>query len=363
MTPTVKIAIVGGGLIAPRHAAAVHSHPEAELVALVEPSPKGPDTAAQFNTRLYTSVEDLLSSKDAKPDAAIVCTPNHTHVPISRALLAAGVHVLVEKPLSHSTETARDLVQYTREKNNAHVKLAVGHHRRFNPYMLKTKEIVDSGSLGSVMAVNAMWMMFKPDEYFEPPTDWRRLEDAGGGVVLINLVHDVDLLQFLFGAVERVHAEKIARQRGNLHQADEGAALTLRFASGVVGSFLVCDATPSPYNFEAGTGENVNIPAVPSKENFYHIFGSNASLSVPEMSRWSYDGRPAKSWNQPLTVDKFDVDSSKVPYEEQLSSFLDYIAGKENSSCSAVEGLQALLVCDAVRKALNGNQTVDVELV
>jgi predicted dehydrogenase len=359
MTDIVKIAIVGGGLIAPRHAAAVHLHPAAELVALVEPSPKDLETAVQFNTRLYTSVADLLASKDVKPDAAIVCTPNHTHVSISRDLLAAGVHVLVEKPLSHSTETARDLVQYTKE--NANVKLAVGHHRRFNPYMLKAKEIVSSGSLGSVMAVNGMWTLFKPDDYFEPPTDWRRLKDAGG-VVLINLVHDVDLLQFLFGAIERVHVEKIARQRGDHHKTDEGAALTLRFASGVVGSFLVCDATPSPYNFEAGTGENVNIPAAPSKENFYHIFGSNASLSVPEMARWSYDGRPAKSWNQPLTVDKFDVDSSAVPYEGQLAAFLDYIAGKESSSCSAVEGLRALLVCDAVRKALDGNQTIDVEL-
>lgn len=356
---TIKVAIIGGGLIAPRHAEAINLNPSAILIALVEPSSKGPEIAAKFNTYLYSSVSDLLINKNTKPDAAIVCTPNHTHVPIARELLAAGVHVLVEKPLSHDTEMGRELVQYAQE--NSSTKLFIGHHRRFNPYMLKAKEIVSSGSLGSVVAVNGLWALFKPDEYFSPPTDWRSLKDSGG-VILINFVHDADLLQFLFGPIVRVHAEKIASQRGAGHQADEGAALTLRFASGIVGTFLVCDAAPSPYSFESGTGENVNIPRVPLKESFYHIFGSNASLSIPDMSRWSYDGQAAKSWNQPLTVEKFEVNGLVSPYDLQLASFLDAIDGKKTPNCSAVEGLQALLVCDAVRRALDGNQTVDIDV-
>ena len=85
----IKVAIIGGGLIAPRHAKAINLNPSAILIALVEPSSKGPEIAAKFNTYLYSSVGDLLTNKNTKPDAAIVCTPNHTHVPIARELLAA----------------------------------------------------------------------------------------------------------------------------------------------------------------------------------------------------------------------------------------------------------------------------------
>jgi predicted dehydrogenase len=363
---TINIAIIGFGLIAPRHAQAIISHPSTTLIALVEPSPTGPETAAKFSTQLFTSVEALLASN--KPDAAIVCTPNHTHVPITRDLLSAGVHVLVEKPISNDISAGRELVQYARQLEQSDgVKLLVGHHRRFNPYLLKTKDVLSSGSLGRIVAVNGLWTLFKPDEYFAPPTDWRRLKGFGG-VILINLVHDVDLLQYLFGAIVRVHAEKVTPQRGPQHEADEGAALTLRFASGVVGTFLVCDATPSPYNFESGTGENVNIPQMLKQSEgspstgFYQIFGSDASLSVPDMTRWSYDGRPAKSWTQPLAVETFEVDSSTTPYDLQLAHFVHVIQGKAEPSCSGAAGLHALIVCDAIRKALHGNQTVDIDV-
>lgn len=373
----ITVAIIGGGLIAPRHAQAVISNPSTELVALVEPSSTGPETAARFNTSHYHSVAALLADEQHKPDAAIVCTPNHTHVSISQELLAAGVHVLVEKPISSDIDSGRTLVQYAQhlENKKGHAKLLVGHHRRFNPYLVKAKEIVDSGSLGRIIAVNGLWTIFKPPEYFGSPTEWRRSKESGG-VILINLVHDIDLLHYLFGPIVRVHAERVAKQRQPPHDADEGAALTLRFASGIVGTFLVCDATPSPYNFETGTGENLAIPRIPPPNrtnganhnptsplaSFYHIFGSNASLSVPDMTRWSYDGCPSKSWTQPLTMEQFDVDDLTTPYDLQLAHFVDVIRGNAEPSCSGVTGLQALIVCDAIRKALERGETINIDM-
>ncbi|KAL1963039.1 hypothetical protein VTN77DRAFT_8787 [Rasamsonia byssochlamydoides] len=365
----IKVAIIGGGLIAPRHAQSVISNPSTELVALVEPSSIGPETAERFHSRHYSSVSALLGDKQNKPDAAIVCTPNHTHVAIAEELLAAGVHVLVEKPISSDIDSGRTLVQFAQrlENEGGRVKLLVGHHRRFNPYLVKTKQIVDSGSLGRIIAVNGLWTIFKPPEYFAPPTEWRRSKETGG-VILINLVHDIDLLHYLFGPIVRVHAERVSKQRPPPHDADEGAALTLKFASGVVGTFLVCDATPSPYNFETGTGENIAIPKVPgcdysaASASFYHIFGSDASLSVPDMTRWSYDGRPSKSWTQPLTVEQSDVDDSMTPYDLQLAHFVDVIRGKVEPICSGAAGLQALIVCDAIRKAMGSGETVNIDV-
>lgn len=359
---SLRIAIVGAGLIGPRHAQSVLSNPLTELAALVDPASSAETVAARLQTAYFPSITSMLESI-VKPDAAIVCTPNHTHVAVSRELLANGIHVLVEKPISDSIETGLELLEFARRPENAHLKLLVGHHRRFNPYVLKTKEILDARSLGQVIAVNGLWALFKPEQYFAPPGDWRRKLSAGG-VIPINLVHDIDVLQYLFGPVVRVHAEKTLSQRPNPpHEAEEGAALTLRFASGVVGTFLVCDTTPSPHNFETGTGENPLIPESPtgSDSDFYHIFGSNASLSVPDMTRWSYDGRAEKSWNQPLAVERFEVEHT-APFDMQLKHFVDVIHGKAQPSCSGAEGLRALIVCQAARKALETGQPVDIDV-
>lgn len=214
---TLKIAIIGSGLIGPRHAQSVLSNPSTDLVALVDPAANNAKPiASQLQTAYFESIASMLSSATvSKPDAAIVCTPNHTHVAVSRELLANGIHVLVEKPVSNSIGTGLELLEFARKPENAHLKLLVGHHRRFNPYVLKTKEILDAGSLGQVLAVNGLWMLYKPDEYFSPPGDWRRNRDSGGGVIPINLVHDIDVLQFLFGPVVKVHAEKTLPQRPN----------------------------------------------------------------------------------------------------------------------------------------------------
>ncbi|KAJ5637454.1 hypothetical protein N7490_007333 [Penicillium lividum] len=334
---SVKVAIVGAGLIGPRHAESVISNSSTEL------------------QHCY-----LLPHK---PDAAIVCTPNKTHVPIAKELLAAGVHVLLEKPVSDSVETGRSLLEFAQAPERAHLKLLVGHHRRFNPYVRATKSVLDSGSLGRPIAINGLWTIYKPASYFAPPGDWRASRDRGGGVIPINLVHDIDLMHHFFGPIVRVQAEKTLPQRPSPpHDADEGAALTLRFASGVVGTFIVCDATPSPHNFETGTGENPMIAKSPvaGGADFYRIFGSEASLSVPDLTRWSYDGRPEKSWSQTLNVEKIPLPDESAPFNLQLAHFVDVVRGEAEPSCSGEEGLRALIVCEAIQKAMQTGQPVEI---
>ncbi|KAJ5107375.1 hypothetical protein N7456_004050 [Penicillium angulare] len=359
---SIKVAIIGAGLIGPRHAQSVISNPSTDLVGLVDPAPTGEATAAKLNTAYFPSIAALLASAQ-KPDAAIVCTPNHTHVPVAKELLAGDVHVLLEKPFSDTLETGRSLLEFTKAPENIHLKLLVGHHRRFNPYVRATKSVLDVGSLGRTIAVNGLWTIYKPASYFAAPGGWRASRDRGGGVIPINLVHDIDLMHHFFGPIVRVQAEKILPQRPSPpHDADEGAALTLRFASGVVGTFLVCDSTPSPNNFETGTGENPMIPpsSTGGGSDFYRIFGSDASLSVPDLTRWSYDGMPEKSWTQSLKAEKIALPDDAAPFDLQLAHFVDVIRGSVEPSCSAEEGLRALIVCEAVQKAMSTGQPVDI---
>lgn len=111
MSPStkVKIAIVGTGLIGPRHAQAVLKDSEATLTCVVDPNPAAEAAASTLNVPWYRSVRDMLQSKD-KPEAAIVCTPNHLHFTVSKELLDGGIHVLVEKPISVDIDSGKELV-------------------------------------------------------------------------------------------------------------------------------------------------------------------------------------------------------------------------------------------------------------
>lgn len=345
----LKIAVVGGsGLIGKRHCQHVTANSSTELIAIVDPSPAAIEVAKIHATALYSSLPALLESPH-KPDAAIVCTPNHTHVPLSVQLLQAGVHVLCEKPISTDVESAKTLI---REAEKHNVKLLIGHHRRFNPYMLAAKKIVDSEVLGAITAVNGLWAAAKPAEYFCGDFQWRSNKRQGGGPILINFIHEVDLMHYLFGPVTRIHAEKTISRRNpeNENSAEEGAAIILRFASGVVGTFLISDNVASPHSFEQGTGENPLLPR--TGLDVYRVFGTKGTLSVPDMLLSTY-GQKEPSWQQEMLLRRVEIENAAVaPFDSQLEHFVSVCRGEASPSCTGEEGLRALQVCKAVRSAL-----------
>ncbi|KAL2065502.1 hypothetical protein VTL71DRAFT_3172 [Oculimacula yallundae] len=331
--PKLNIIVIGGGLIGPRHASSINTLPSAHLLAFIDPVSHGPLTASSLGTQHFPTLDALLNSTTtAKPDAAIICAPNKTHVPIAPELIAAGIHCLVEKPISTSIPEGLELIAAAREKG---VKVLVGHHRRFNPYLLAAKKALDENSLGQIVALQGTWCLRKAASYFNDVGEWRRGES--GGTILINLVHEVDLLQYLLGPITPV---------------------ILKFQSGVVGTFVLSDAAPSPWNFEGGTGENPIIPRV--EENFgacgfYRIMSTRGSLSVPDLTKWTGD------WDQVLKREQLDVEKEIVPFNEQMSHFVRVVRDGERPRCTAEEALSALVVCEAIKEAMRAEMWVDVQ--
>lgn len=107
----IKIAIVGQGAIGPRHTDAVLKTPGTTLACIVDPHPSAVHGAAKYDCPVFVSVDAMLEDKNVDFDAAIVCTPNHTHVAISKQLLQAGKHVLCEKPICVDVASGRELVR------------------------------------------------------------------------------------------------------------------------------------------------------------------------------------------------------------------------------------------------------------
>ncbi|KAJ6491461.1 hypothetical protein DFH09DRAFT_370156 [Mycena vulgaris] len=346
-----RICVVGAsGLIGLRHTQHCLAEPLVTLACIVDPAPAGKALAEIHGVPYFASVDAMLAARVAM-DGAILATPNATHAPLGEQLLRAGVHTLVEKPMATNRETAHPLVAAAAETR---CKLLVGHHRRFNPHVVAAKQLLDAGSLGRVLAVQGLWTALKPAAYFEPPTAWRA-EAESGGVVLINLVHDLDLLRHLLGDVVRVYCERGVSTRGA--PAEETGALTMAFKSGAVGTFVFSDAVASPHNFEAATGEN---PMIPYKgESVYTFLGTRGTASFPELKVHHYN--PGGDWTNEFVTEPAAEVEAVPPFTRQLQHFVRVCMGQEEPNCSGLEALKTIILVEAVKESMKTGKAIDVE--
>ncbi|HET9047195.1 MAG TPA: Gfo/Idh/MocA family oxidoreductase, partial [Casimicrobiaceae bacterium] len=177
----IRIAVAGAGYIGQAHMGVAQASTRCTLSAVVDPSTAAQATAAKAGVPLYRSLDELIA-KD-RPDGVILATPNQLHVEHASLCIDAGLPMLLEKPIASTVEEGERLV---RRAEAANAKLLIGHHRAHSPIMAKAKEVVDRGTLGTLVAVIGSAVFFKPDEYFAA-APWRR--EIGGGPILLNLIH------------------------------------------------------------------------------------------------------------------------------------------------------------------------------
>lgn len=337
MTRPVRLAVMGAGLIGKRHAMHVKASVDAELACVIDPTPAGEAVAREYGATWAKSLDEAIGSG---LDGVIVATPNQIHMQNGLDCIAADIPALVEKPLCDNVADAEKLVAAA---DAAGIPLLAGHHRRHNLLMQKAKEIIDSGAIGTPVVANAMFWLFKPDDYFD--ISWRR--EKGAGPVFLNLIHDVDNLRYLLGEVAAVTARESNAVRGNA--VEETAVILLEFTSGALATASVCDTTVAPWSWEMTTGEN---PAYPrADEHCYLIGGTHGSLALPELDLRTAQGQ--RSWYAP-----FDLTRPGIPNEDplarQVSQFARVIRGKEAPLVSGRDGLETLRVIEAVKRSAAG---------
>lgn len=337
---TVRLALVGAGAIGKRHMAAVAATAGAELAGVADPAPSDETGSVP----LFADAGEMLDR--VRPDGVIVATPTIHHLAPALAALDAGAHVLVEKPVTATLDEAQALIGKS-EATRLHV--LVGHHRRYYPMVHKARELVRSGALGALVAVAGQWTVLKPDDYFAP--GWRKRREAGP--VLTNLIHEIDTLRFICGEVASICAE-VSSIRG--HGKEDTAALTIRFANGALGSFLLSDATPSPWAWEFATGENAAFPR--SGLNPCRFMGSEAALDFPNLTLWRHRQGEA-GWNhlmQPTDI-SLPLDDA---FTAQCAHFCAVIRGDETPRITARDAAMTLRATLAVFEAAQSGRRVAV---
>ena len=343
---TTGIAVVGAGYIGQAHMAVIQASPNARLSALVDPSPLARAIADKAGVPLYAGLDELLTRD--RPDGVVLATPNAFHVAQALQCVAAKLPVLLEKPVATTVAEGQLLVDEV-EKTGA--KVLIGHHRAHSPIMAKARQVIESGQLGRLVAFQGSATFLKPDHYFADGP-WRA--EIGGGPILLNMIHEVHNLRMLCGEISAVQAFASHATRG--FPVEDTVAINLRFANGVLGTFLLSDTAASPRSWEQTSQEN-KAYATYADEDCYVIAGTNGSLSVPTMRLKTYPRPEDRSWWKAFEVGTVGMVRDD-PLKHQMEHFVKVVRGEADPLVSARDGLLNLRMTEAIIEAAKSGQTV-----
>ena len=247
MTEKLRFGIVGCGVIGPLHAKAISMLPDAQLVAVVDTVPeKAQELAQKYSVTPYSDMQEMYAKEQL--DIVTICTPSGMHGKHAIAAMRAGHHVIVEKPMEITLATIEKMLRVQHETGR---KMAVISQHRFDSATQQIHTLVNEQAFGRLVLGNALIPWWRSQKYYNSGA-WRGTWELDGGGVLMNQsIHSIDLLQWLMGPVKSISAytDTLAHHM----ETEDVAVAILRFAHGAIGTIA---ATTSAY---PGTGIRIEI--------------------------------------------------------------------------------------------------------
>ncbi|MDR6859973.1 Gfo/Idh/MocA family oxidoreductase [Variovorax guangxiensis] len=342
--PVSRVGLIGAGAIGRAHLVGAAGAEGVAIVGIADPSPAAQALAAEFSVPWFSDYRALMDG--TQPDGAIIATPNALHVPIALDFIAERKAVLIEKPI---TDTVEEGLRLANIAHTADVPVLVGHHRRHNSIVGAARAIVQQGRLGTLVSTSVLATFLKPDSYYSQA--WRR--SLGAGPVLINLIHEIDLLRFVCGEVESLQALTSNAVRG--FEVEDTAAVLLRLKNGAIATIILSDTAAAPWAWDLTSGENPAFAQVaPGQADSHFISGTEGSLTLPSLRLWRYsdhsENAVERGWKKPLDSAQQPFDRSN-PYVEQMRHFGAVIRREEQPVADAFDATRTLEVTLAVRAA------------
>ncbi len=329
---TIRLGIIGGGNISETHARAARAIPGVEIAAIYGTNAEKVRRLTQeFGGTGYSEFDKFL---DHRPmDFVAIGSPSGLHAEQGIAAARRGLHVLTEKPLDINTRQADLLITAAAE---AKVLLGVFFQDRFKPDILRAKQWIDAGILGKPILADARVKWFRPDTYYSG-SRWRgTLALDGGGALINQAIHTVDLLLWLFGEVASVQAQSSV----SLHEieAEDTLLALLEFSSGAKG---VLQAATSVF------------PGYPRK---LELSGSEGTLIIEHDRLIAADLRTPPTDFQAQGNDANRSASSPVVndfrgHQSVIADFLEAMETKKSPRCSGREGRRSVALVEAIYTA------------
>ncbi|MFD2029071.1 Gfo/Idh/MocA family protein [Promicromonospora aerolata] len=321
------VGIIGMGGIGAMHARALRElDARARLVAFSGRAPAEPHgLAGRPAERLEPDA--VIAHPDV--DVVAICSPSGTHAALALAALEAGRHVVVEKPLALYVDDALRVARAARERG---LMVSMISQRRLEAEHVALKKALDDGALGELRLAMTNVHWFRDDDYYRA-AGWRSTADQGGGSLMNQGVHNVDLLRWLCGPVETVTAQSATL--AHAIEAEDTTVATLRFRSGALGVVTTTTATP---------------PGFPAT---IALFGSRGSVELGqgEVRRWDVPGVP-----EPRTrgIASGAADPLAIGHAGHLAQWTQIVSALETSGPVPVgidDALETVRLLSAIQEA------------
>lgn len=225
----IGFGIIGCGVISGWHASVIKEIEGAKLIGAYDRNTMSvTDFCMKNDCRMFTTSQELLAREDI--DVVCVCTPSGVHAPIVIEAANAGKHIIVEKPMAITTEQLNSIVEAV-ERN--HVQLTSISQRRFGDTIVKIKNFIDNGELGRLLIGDVHMKYFRSPEYYAS-AGWRGTWAMDGGGALMNQgIHGIDVLQYLMGPVKSVSA--VCKTLDRDIEVEDAAVAVVEYVNGAVG--------------------------------------------------------------------------------------------------------------------------------
>jgi predicted dehydrogenase len=355
----VRLAVIGVSGIGKLHLENVAKLDKVELAAVCDVVPERAHAAGErYGCPVYTDSDALL--RDRVCEAVLICTPHYTHTTIGIAALESGHHVLVEKPISvHKADCERLIAAHQRAAHEraAHrderLVFAAMFNQRTDPHYRTIKQLVDEGVLGDFIRVS--WIItdwFRTQTYYDSGS-WRATwAGEGGGVLLNQSPHQLDLFQWICGMPSWVWSMCGLGKRHAIEVEDEVTAY-LEYPNGCTGVFVTSTGeAPGTNRFEIAA-ENGRLVLEDGQLTFAH----NA-VPVTEFLRTSKDPLAKPD----VEVEVFDIDGRGSQHLAILENFADAILGGAELIAPAEEGIHSVELANAILYASLMCAPVDLPL-
>lgn len=347
----VRFGIIGLGNMGSSHVNFINQLPQCELTAVCDwKEEKLKHPGLGDNVKRYTDDDEFFA--DADFDALLVAVPHYQHVELALRAMALGKHVLIEKPVSVQKKTALQLLDAV--KKYPDLKLGAMFNQRTIPAHIKVKSMIDSGELGTIRRVN--WIItnwFRTQAYYDSG-DWRASwRGEGGGVLLNQCPHQLDLMQWFFGLPERVTSIISIGKYHNIEVEDDVTAM-LEYPSGATGVFITSTGEAPGTNRLEVTGDQGRLVLENGKLSY--VRNEIPMNEFCATSKSSFSAPPV--WDVTVPV-SFDGNNQ---HRNVIDAFANSILHGTPMVAEAVEGIRALELGNAMLLSGLKKKTVTLPL-
>ena len=357
----LRVAIIGCGKVSDLHAAALLKTPEAQFVAVYSRSlEKARKYGEKYGVQGFGDIREMIAS--ARVEVVIICTPHPAHRDAAVMAAEAGAHVLVEKPLASSLQDCDEILAAVRK---AKVKIGTVCQRRFYAPVQRMRQAIDAGKIGKPALGTVLMLGWRDQNYYESDP-WRgQWRSEGGGVLVNQAPHQLDLLQWFMGPI----AELFGVWSNFNHpyiEVDDTAVAIVRFASGALGNIVVSNSQkPGIFGKVHVHGQNGASLGVQTDGGAMFIAGRSSIAEPPVNDLWTVPGEEAllETWKeQDSTLFNSLENATDHYFHLQIRDFLQAIIDDRPPLISGEDGRKTVEIFTAIYRSQKTNAPVKFPL-